>query len=151
VLVRRSLTLGLVAVASLVAATSASAIRAVPKLPAGWSHAEINVIIKHKPHTLIYDRGRVLSVTAASLTVREQDGSTVTIDVSPDSRVTIGGRPASLSQVIPREIATTVRVDGGPASKVTVKIPRAVAAALARQARQQARQARLQSRATGKR
>ena len=61
---------------------AADQIRAVPRLPAGWSHAEINVIVKGTPHTLVYDRGRVLAVSATSLTLREQDGSVQTINVS---------------------------------------------------------------------
>ena len=31
-------------------------------LPAGWSHATVNVLIKRQPHTLIYDRGRVVGL-----------------------------------------------------------------------------------------
>ncbi len=107
----------------------------VPGLPPGWSHAEINVTIRHQPHTLIYDRGRVTAVTATSLTLREHDGSVVTVDVSPASRVTVAGRPGSLAEVRRLEIATTLRVDGGAATKVTVRIPPGLAAALARQGR----------------
>ena len=118
---------------------AADQIRAVPQLPAGWSHAEINVIVKGTPHTLVYDRGRVLAVSATSLTLREQDGSVQTIDVSASSQVTIAGQPASLSQVRLREIAITLRIDGADATRVTVRIPPAVAAEIAREQKAQRR------------
>ncbi len=118
---------------------AADQIRAVPRLPAGWSHAEINVIVKGTPHTLVYDRGRVLAVSATSLTLREQDGSIQTINVSASSQVTIAGQPASLSQIRLREIAITLRIDGADATRVTVRIPPAVAAEIAREQKAQRR------------
>jgi hypothetical protein len=118
---------------------AADQIRAVPRLPAGWSHAEINVIVKGTPHTLVYDRGRVLAVSATSLTLREQDGSVQTIDVSASSQVTIAGQPASLSQIRLREVAITLRIDGADATRVTVRIPPAVAAEIAREQKAQRR------------
>jgi hypothetical protein len=118
---------------------AADQIRAVPRLPAGWSHAEINVIVKGTPHTLVYDRGRVLAVSATSLTLREQDGSIQTISVSASSQVTIAGQPASLSQIRLREIAITLRIDGADATRVTVRIPPAVAAEIAREQKAQRR------------
>jgi hypothetical protein len=128
--VRRCLIPVVVAAVALVVAAAAAAGRltALPKLPPGWSHAEINVIIKRVPHTLIYDRGRVLAVTATALTLRERDGSVVTIDVSPSSRITIKGRAASLTQIRRLETATTIRVDGGAATRVSVTIPKAATA-----------------------
>jgi hypothetical protein len=118
---------------------AADQIRAVPRLPAGWSHAEINVIVKGTPHTLVYDRGRVLAVSATSLTLREQDGSVQTISVSASSQVTIAGQPASLSQIRLREIAITLRIDGADATRVTVRIPPAVAVEIAREQKAQRR------------
>jgi hypothetical protein len=121
--------------AALASAASAQAVRlaGVPNLPPGWSHAEINVVIRRQPHTLIYDRGRVQSVTGSSLTLRERDGNAVTVAVGSSTKVVIAGRPATLAQIRPREVATTVSLDGGPAMSVFVRIPPAVAAALARQ------------------
>ncbi len=123
---RRFLTGAFVVIAAVASAGAAHAI--APNLPPGWSHAEINVIVKRVPHTLIYDRGRVQAVTPSSLTVREGDGSSVTIEISPSSRIRIAGRPASLAQVRRREIATILRIDGGAAVKVTVRVPPALAA-----------------------
>jgi hypothetical protein len=103
-------------------------------LPSGWSHATINVLIKRQPHTLIYDRGQVVAFTAGSLTLRERDGSVVVINVAPNAKVVIAGRPASLSQVRRLEIATTMSIDGAPATTVRVQIPAAVAKAIRREA-----------------
>ena len=114
------------ALASLLAALavlgSASALR-VATLPPGWSHAEVNVVIKGQPHTLTYDRGRVLSVGPSSLTLKERDGSVVTITVSSSTVITIAGRPGSLAQIRPLEQAMTISMDGGSATTVTVTTP----------------------------
>lgn len=123
----------LVAAASVLAwaalSTAASAIKLppAPNLPAGWSHAQINVVIRRVPHTITYDHGKVVSVDATSLTLKEPDGSVVTIAVDASTRVTIEGRPSSIAQVKRLETATTVSVDGGPAALVKVKIPPALA------------------------
>ena len=123
------------AVAALVlaAAGGAAQIPRVPSLPSGWSHAEINVVVRRQPHTLTYDRGRVQLVTGSSLTLKERDGTVWTITIAPTATITIDGSPAQLSQVRPREIATTVAIDGGPAVNVKVQIPPALAAQIARQ------------------
>jgi hypothetical protein len=108
---------------------------AAPRLPAGWTHISINVIIHKVPHTLVYDRGRVIAVTASSLTLRESDGSVWVINVSPTAELTIDGEPAALAQVRRLETATTLSIDGGPATKVTVRIPLGLAARIARESR----------------
>jgi hypothetical protein len=100
-------------------------------LPPGWSHASINVVIRHVPHTLTYDRGRVVAVSASSLTLRERDGSLVTVAVDPASKVVIAGQPGSLSSVRRLEIATTMSIDGAPATTVRVQIPPGLRAAIA--------------------
>src|SRR5581483_6934740 len=90
-LLRRSLVL---AAAASCCGASAAAI-SPPPLPRGWSHAQINVVGPNgRPHTLIYDRGRVLSVGDSSLTLREPDRSVVTIQVAPTATIRIDGRPA---------------------------------------------------------
>jgi hypothetical protein len=128
----------LVLAASSVLAAGA-AIPGIGTLPAGWSHVQVNVVIKRVPHTVAYDRGRVQSVTATSLTLRERDGSVWTIAVGPATKLTIDGKAATIAQVLPLEQATTMAVDGGAATFVRVQIPPALAAALARQARRRAR------------
>ena len=34
----------------------------IGSLPPGWSHVQVNVVIKHQAHTVSYDRGRVQAV-----------------------------------------------------------------------------------------
>jgi hypothetical protein len=106
-------------------AASADAIRLPPppNLPAGWSHASINVVIRKVPHTLTYDHGRVVSVSTTSLTLREPDASVVTIGIDPSTIVRIEGQSATIDQVRRLEVATTVTVDGGDAVLVKVRIP----------------------------
>jgi hypothetical protein len=92
-------------------------------LPAGWTHAEINYAVGRVPHTLILDRGRVAAVSPASLTLREQDGSTVQIALSSSTQVTVNGQPGQVSDIRRFAIALTQRIDGGPATSVRVQIP----------------------------
>jgi len=92
-----------------------------PKLPAGWSRAQINVVIKRVPHTITYDHGRITAVSSTSLTLKEPDASVVTIAVNASTKVTIDGRPASIAQVKRSETATVASVDGGPAAQATVR------------------------------
>ena len=115
--------LSAVAALALAGAGSAATILRGPNLPPGWSHAEINVVIRRQPHTLTYDRGNVQLVTANSLTLKERDGTIWTINVAPTATITIDGSPAQLSQVRPREIATTIAIDGAPAVSVKVQVP----------------------------
>jgi len=121
---KRTTGLLLVVAAAGALATGASAaagpLGPIGKLPAGWSHAQINVVIKHQPHTLTYDRGRVTSVSPTELTLRERDGVVVTVPVSSATRVNIYGRPASLAQLRRRMAAVTVSIDGAPAAVVRV-------------------------------
>jgi hypothetical protein len=131
----RTLLVAALASAALLA-PSAQAIRLPrPSLPPGWSHAEVNVVIKRVPHTLTYDRGRVAAVTPSSVTLRERDGSLWTIPVTATTIVKIDGQPSSIAQVRRLETASTVRIDGGAAAALTVQIPPGLAAAIARQAR----------------
>src|ERR1700722_13985339 len=115
---------------SLIGGSSAAA--KGPSFPPGWTEISINVVIRHVPHTLVYDRGRIIAVSGSSLTLKERDGNVVPINVSPTAQIMIDGQPAALSQVRVLETATTLRVDGGAAEKVTVQIPPKLAAAIAR-------------------
>jgi hypothetical protein len=119
--IRRTLVLGVV-LAAFAGAAGASA--QVGPFPGAWSHAQINVIGPGgRPHTLIYDRGRVTAVTPSSLTLRELDGSVVTIQVAPDAAVRLNGAPASLSDIRPGFQAMTVGRDGAPARLVRAIVP----------------------------
>jgi hypothetical protein len=121
--VRSTLSLAISALAAFVLAAGAAAIRLPPppNLPAGWSHATVNVVIRHVPHTFTYDHGRVAAVSPTSLTLREPDGSIVTIGIDPSTVVRIAGSLASIAEVRRLDEATTVTVDGGPAALVKVQ------------------------------
>jgi len=90
----------------------------IGQFPAGWSHAEINVTQNGASHTLIYDRGRVQSVSPTAIVLKERDGSVVTVPVSSATVVRVNGQPATLAQVKRRFQATTLRVDGGAATQL---------------------------------
>jgi hypothetical protein len=108
------------AVASLAVAAGAGAAGDDPigRFPAGWSHAEINVTQNGVSHTLIYDRGRVQSVSPSAVVLKERDGSVVTVPVSSATVVRVNGQLATLAQVKKRYQATTLRVDGGAATQL---------------------------------
>ena len=88
------------------------------QLPPGWTHAEVNVTVRGTSHTLIYDRGRVQSVSAAAVVLRELDGSVVTVTLSSSTRVFVDGSRAGIAAVQPGMRAQTVRVDGGAAKQL---------------------------------
>jgi hypothetical protein len=93
-------------------------------LPAGWSHAEINVTgPRGQAHTEIFDRGRVQIVGASSLTLLERDGSVVTIQVAPTAVIRVNGLAAALAQIQPGYSATTLGLDGRPARRVQATRP----------------------------
>jgi hypothetical protein len=92
-------------------------------LPVGWTHAEINYSVGRVPHTLIIDRGRVAAVSASSLMLREQDGSTVQIGLASSTQVTVNGQPGQLSDIRRFAFALTQRIDGGVATQIRVQIP----------------------------
>jgi hypothetical protein len=87
--------------------------------PAGWTHLQINVVGPNgRAHTEIFDRGRVQSVTPSSLTLRENDGSVVMIQVAPNALVRVDGRLGSLSQIGVGFFVRTLGIDGLPARAV---------------------------------
>jgi hypothetical protein len=108
------------AAAALAVAAGAGAAGGDPigRFPAGWSHAEINVTQNGVSHTLIYDRGRVQSVSSTAVVLKELDGSVVSVPVSATTDVRVNGSPATLAQVRRRYQATTLRVDGGAATQL---------------------------------
>jgi hypothetical protein len=130
--IRKVLAAAATAAALAASASAAGPFGPVSSLPAGWSHAQINVVIHRQPHTLTYDRGRVVSVTPTLLILREPDGSLAQITVSPSTQVTIAGQPASLAEIRRGEQAITVSVDGAAAAAVRVRIPPGLAVRLAR-------------------
>jgi len=90
----------------------------IPRIPGGWSHAELNVTIRKVPHTLIVDRGRVAEIATTQLTLREGAGVTVVIPLSAQTIVMLDGTPGTISDLRRRMTATTLRIDGGAAVRV---------------------------------
>jgi hypothetical protein len=105
--------------AALLAGLALSAGAAAESLPAGWTHAEINFTdASRTAHTLILDRGRVAAVSTSSLTLREADGTSASIVLSPSTVVTINGRPGQVATIRRGMTVVTQRIDGGAAVSV---------------------------------
>ena len=81
--------------------------------------AEVLVYDGGVTHDLRVDRGRVLAVSGSSLTLRERDGTVVTVQVAAGADVY--GYVSSISAVRRGMRATTVRDGGGPATTVVVQ------------------------------
>ena len=110
--------------AVLALASAASAAGPLASLPPGWSHAAVNVVgAKGQGHTLVFDRGKVTAVGALTLTLREADTSIVTITVAPSATVALDGQPATFSQVQVGDDATTMAIDGAPATQLRATSP----------------------------
>ena len=90
-----------------------------PPLPAGATHAEINVKIAGALHTLILDRGRIVLVGPRNMLVHESDGTNVVIPLSPDTIV----QPAGLTIFDLRRgmKVDAMRIDDGAAVRVRVR------------------------------
>ena len=116
-----ALAISILAAGALAAGAAAIKLPPPPSLPAGWSHASINVVVRRVPHTFTYDHGRVAAVSPSALTLREPDGSVVTVGIDSSTIVRIAGRQASIDQVRRLDTATTVTVDGGAAALVKVQ------------------------------
>jgi hypothetical protein len=109
------------AIVSLALAAAGSA--GAETLPAGWMHAEINFVVNRVPHTLVLDRGRVTSASPSSITLLEQDGSSVQVTLAADTQVVVDGRPGQLSDIRRGVTAVAQRIDGGAARLVRVHVP----------------------------
>lgn len=108
------------ALAGVAVAAPPPAVPKFPRFPGDWSHADVNVVVRRVPHTLTLDRGRIVQISTTQLTLREKDGSMPTIPITTDTIVTILGRPATILDLRKKELAETLRVDGGPAVRIRV-------------------------------
>ena len=91
-----------------------------PKVPGKWSHVDINLTIRRQPHTITLDRGRIIQISTAQLTLREPDGTQPVIPLTPTAIVMILGRPATIYDLRKKEQVETMRIDGGPAVRIRV-------------------------------
>lgn len=80
--------------------------------------ADIRLFVKGQVHDFRLDRGVVQSIGNGSVTLSELDGTTVTVPVDSSTRVHNNGKPATLADVKPGELAFTVRRDNGPARRL---------------------------------
>jgi hypothetical protein len=93
-----------------------------PRLRGAWSHAQINVVISHKPHTLVLDRGRITHISPTRLTLYEVDRSVVTVKLTQQAFVQIDGAPSTIDAVKAGMYARTMRIDGGAAVRVAARL-----------------------------
>ncbi|HEX7082509.1 MAG TPA: hypothetical protein VF186_00155 [Gaiellaceae bacterium] len=91
-----------------------------PAIPGAWSHAELNVKIGRTPHTLVLDRGRIVQLGTTELRLSERDGTEAVIPVTPQTKVVLGRRKASLAALRLRMTVETMRIDGGPAVRIRI-------------------------------
>ena len=101
-----------------VAAAGRGPVPPFPRLPGTWSHAEINVSIRHTPHTLILDRGKIVQVSATQVTIHRRDDTTVVVPLSVSTIVIVGNVPATASDLRKRMNVQTMRIDGGAAVRL---------------------------------
>lgn len=80
--------------------------------------AEVLVSESGALHDYRVDRGTIRAKAPGSLTLRERDGTLVTIAVSPSAAVTIGSRPVPFSLLRRGMVATVIRDGDAPAIEV---------------------------------
>ena len=67
------------------------------------------------------DRGRITGVAPGSITLRERDGTLVTIQVAANARIVGLGRPTNVSQLRPNLRVLVVRQANRPANLIQVE------------------------------
>ena len=116
--------LGTLALLALVVTAAAAARKPppFPPLPAGSTHAEINVKFAGSLHTLILDRGRIVLVGPRNMLLHESDGTNVVIPLSPDTIV----QPVGLTVYGLRRgmNVDAMRIDEGAAVRVRIRASR---------------------------
>jgi len=80
--------------------------------------ADIRLFVKGQVHDFRLDRGIVQSAGNGSVTLKELDGTMVTVPVDASTRVHNDRKPATLADVKPGEVAFTLRRDNGPARQL---------------------------------
>jgi hypothetical protein len=119
---RLAVIVGTLVVLTLATTAAAAAGRkppAFPPLPAGTTHAEINVKIAGQLHTLILDRGRIVLVGPRNMLLRESDGTAVVVPLSATTIV----QPAGFTIYDLRRgmNVDAMRIDEGAAVRVRIR------------------------------
>jgi hypothetical protein len=70
------------------------------------------------PHDFLLDHGRIKQVGVSTLTLREKDGTVVTINVSATARVKLNGKNGGFLQLRQGMMATTIHDGDKPADQV---------------------------------
>jgi hypothetical protein len=70
------------------------------------------------PHDYLLDHGRIRQVGVSAVTMRERDGTVVTINISPTARIKLNGKNASFLQLQKGMMATTIHDGDKPADQV---------------------------------
>jgi len=78
------------------------------------------VLLKEGNGVRLYriDRGTIRDKSGGALTLRERDGTVVTIPVSPAAAITVGGRPVGFGQLRRGMTATVIWDGASPAFEV---------------------------------
>ena len=72
------------------------------------------------PHDFLLDHGRIRQVGVFTVTLKERDGTIVTINVSPSARVKLNGKNATFVQLRKGMMALTIHDGDKPADQVYV-------------------------------
>jgi hypothetical protein len=70
------------------------------------------------PHDYLLDHGRIRQVGALTLTLKERDGTVVTINISPTARIKLNGQNASFLDLRKGMMALTIHDGDKPADQV---------------------------------
>jgi hypothetical protein len=70
------------------------------------------------PHDYLLDHGRIRQVGVSTITLRERDGTVVTINISPTARIKLNGKNATFLQLQKGMMATTIHDGDKPADQV---------------------------------
>jgi hypothetical protein len=85
--------------------------------------AEVVLMEGGVPKLYRLDRGRVRDFTRSSITLRERDGTVVTVPVSPTVRVRVNGRLTGFAALRRGLWATTIRTGDAPVDRIEVTRP----------------------------
>jgi len=82
------------------------------------THATVDVFVAGSNHELTLQHGVLTSVGNDGLTVKETDGTSVTIAVDANTAVRLDRQPSSMDALRTGDVVFTVQVDGHPARLV---------------------------------
>ena len=93
-----------------------------PLLGAGLVRAEIVTRSAGTLHDYRVDKGRIRQVKPAELTLRELDGTMVSIQIAPTAQIRLGGRTVGYAQLRRGMHAIVIRDGDAPANRVVATL-----------------------------